>query len=110
MNLSNMIKKNEPLKGIIIGLFSLFVLEFGTIAVTAGFNTDGQWKITQYFEGNKIYVFLTLNAFIAILLGIGIAFKFRTLKRVALVLNLIMFVMIIAGYMYFVWLRFSRNI
>jgi hypothetical protein len=106
MKLSNVIKENKALKGTIIGLFSFLVLEFGTLAVMAGFETDRQWRITRYYEGNKIYCFIIVNALIALLLGIGIALKSTTLKRVGLILNIVMFALIIGGYFYFVWLRF----
>jgi hypothetical protein len=109
MKLLNIVKKNNALKGIIIGLFSFLVLEFGTLAVMAGFETDRQWRITQYYEGNKIYYFVIFNVLIALLLGIGIATKSTTLKRVGLILNIVMFALIIGGYFYFVWLRFHLN-
>ena len=101
--MTNIFRGNEILKGITFGLLSLFILEFGTIAVLAGFDTDRIW----HCEDVQFYLLFSFNAIIAGLLGIGIAKKLRTIKRLAYILNLIVFIMIIAGYAYFVWHRFS---
>jgi hypothetical protein len=104
--MTNIFRGNEILKGITFGLLSLFILEFGTMAVLAGFYNVNIW----YYQVVPYYSFLAFNAIIAGLLGIGIAKKLRTIKRLAYILNLIVFIMIIAGYVYFVWYRFSHGI
>ena len=102
----NIFKGNEILKGITFGLLSLLVLEFGTMAVLAGFDTDRIW----YPNDVTYYSLLVFNAIIAGLLGISIAKKLRITKIIAFFLNFIVFLTIIAGYAYFVWHRFSTGV
>jgi hypothetical protein len=103
----NIFRGNEIFKGITFGFLSLFILEFGTIAVLAGFNTEG---IYNYENIQYYYLLLAFNAIIAGLLGTGIALKLKKIKRLAYILNLIVFLMIIAGYGYFVWHRISEYV
>jgi hypothetical protein len=104
--MANIFKGNEVLKGIFFGLLSLFILEFGSMVVLAGFYNFGIWHYNDVLYS----LLLAFNAIIAGLLGIGIAKKLRTIKRLAYILNLIVFIMIIAGYTYFLWFRFSHDV
>ena len=98
--------KNEILKGIILGLLSLFVLEFGTMAVLAGFYNENIW----YYQDTQYSLLLLFNAIIAGLLGVSIAKNLKAIKKWAYILNLGMLGVIIAGYAYFVWFRFSHYV
>ena len=94
------------LKGILFGLLSLFILELGTMSVLSGFYNVNIW----HYEVFPYYALLVVNAIIAGLLGIGIAKKLKNVRRCACILNIIIIVIIISGYTYFVWYRFSHNI
>jgi hypothetical protein len=106
MSLLNIFRKNETLKGIVLGLLALFILEFGTLAVIAGFSTEN----ILYFENIQYFCLLGFNAIISVLMGIGIAKKWKIVKRITYILSLVIFIMIIAGYAYFVWFRFSHHL
>ena len=92
---------NEILKGITFGLLSLFILEFGTFAVIVGFETDRIWHLR-----NATPALVSISAIIAVLLGIGIACRLKRIRRLAFIFALVVFIMIIAGYAYFVCNRF----
>lgn len=104
MKILNIIKLNESLKGLILGLLCLFILEFGTIAVMAGFATIGLWNYEniQYY-----YLLLIFNAIISSLIFIGIAKKIIIIKIMAFIFSIIIIIMIIAGYSYFLWFRIT---
>lgn len=106
MSISNSFKHNQILRGILFSVLSLIILEFGTVAVIAGFTTAHILEV----ESNKYYLLLVLNAIIAGLLGIGIAKKMRTIKRIAYILNLTILVIIIASYAFFIWFRHLHNV
>jgi hypothetical protein len=108
MKFTDMLKWNATTKGIIFGLFFVFILEFGTLAVIAGFETERQWWIL-YLEDYE-YLVIGFNFVIAGLLGIGIAKKLRSRTRLAFILNLVMLILILAGYSYFLWIRLSHHL
>jgi hypothetical protein len=109
MKISNVSKIKKPFKGITIGLLVFFILEFGILCLMAGFETDRQWNIMRFYEGNKRDYFLIFNALMALLLGIGIALNLKTLKRIGMILNIAIVVLIIGGYLYFIWLRIHQQ-
>ena len=104
--MKNIFKGDETLKGIAFGLLSLLVLEFGTMSVLAGFYTDRIWHYDRVIYDSL----LALNAIIAGLLGVSIAKELKKTKRLAYILNLVMFLLIIAGYAYFLWYRLSHGV
>jgi peptidoglycan/LPS O-acetylase OafA/YrhL len=106
MPMKNIFKGDETLKGIAFGLLSLLVLEFGTMSVLAGFDNDHIWQHNNI----RYYSLLILNALIAGLLGVSIAKELKKTKRLAYILNLVMFLLIIAGYAYFLWYRLSHGV
>lgn len=107
MDLLKFINKYQIVSAIIIGLLSLFILVFGTICVFAGFATEEIWY--WYSEQPQyVYLSMTINVLAAGLLGIGIAKKLKSLKRIGCILNLIILALIIAGYAFFLWVRFSH--
>jgi hypothetical protein len=74
--MANIFKGNEILKGIVFGLLSLFILEFGSMVVIAGFNNVHIW----YYSDPPYYLLYAFNAIIAVLLGIGVAKKIALLQ------------------------------
>jgi hypothetical protein len=106
MNLLSVFRKNDITKGIAFGLLSLFILEFGTMVVFAGFDTIRIiWRYYQYF-----YALFFINIVVAGLLGVGTAKKLKLIKRTALIIILVIFTILIAGYAYFIWFRFSHGV
>ncbi len=99
---------NETVKGITFSLLSLIILESGTVWTLAALHSIRKWDINENIQ--YFYLSLVFNSIIAGLLGVGIAKKFRNIKKIAYILNIIVFIMIIAGYAYFVWYRFSHNV
>jgi hypothetical protein len=105
MKLKNNIFNNQIFKGIILGLLSLFILEFGTLAVIAGFNTERQLWISNIEDYE--YILLIINLILAGLLGAGVAKQIKSIKILAYILNLIMLTVILVAYGCFLWIRFK---
>ena len=102
----NVFKGNLILKGITFGFLSLFVLESGTIAVLAGFYNFRIWN----YDDVTYYSILVFNAVIALVLGTSIAKKLNTIQKITYTLNFVIFLMILAGYAYVLWYRFSHGV
>lgn len=100
-------KINSTLKGVIVGVLSCAILEFGTIAVIAGFETDNIYSLYGV-GGLTIYLLLLVVIFfITALLGISIARGYNLTKKITLVLSVSIFIIIICAYGYFIWHRFN---
>jgi hypothetical protein len=100
-------KINSTLKGVIVGVLSCTILEFGTIAVLAGFETE---KIHSFYGVGGLSTYLLLLfiiLFITALLGISIALGYNLTKKITLILSISIFVFIISAYGYFIWHRFN---
>ena len=94
--MANIPKRNRKAKGWIAGSLFLFALEFGTIAVLAGFSTDGIW----HYERSVYYSVLGFNALIAVSLGFAIGKQLKITKFL-LILNILACISVLAGYSFF---------
>jgi hypothetical protein len=98
-------RENTKLKGILFGLLSLFILEFGTLAVITGFETVG----ILHLRPVPYYSLLAFNSIVAGSLGIAVIKRSKITKYLAL-MNILVAIFIFSGYGYFVWYRFSHGI
>jgi Ca2+/H+ antiporter len=100
-------KINNTVKGVIAAVLSCAVLEFGAIAVMTGFETDGIYFFWRVDSLNLYLLILAVIFIITALFGIAIARGNNLTKKIMLVLSISVFVIIICGYGYFVWHRFT---
>ena len=98
---------NSTVKGIIIGLLTFGMLQFGTICIFAYLNNYEHWDFGGIAGIIKVLLTHAIVLVVTALLGVAIALNAKSLKRTMIWLTIVLAVIIMCGVGYGVWHIFS---
>ncbi len=103
-----MVKINNTVKGIIIGVLACGLLGFGALADVAYLDLDGHVDFSGFWGDTKYFSPIAFAIIVGILLGISTASQSRPLKKISIVLTIILGMVILGVFAYCVWYRFNN--
>lgn len=101
-------KINDTAKGIIVGVLTCGLLEFGTMVILGNFNNRGIISLSGI--GGMILFFtpLCIIFIITVLLGVSIARRINLLRRATIVLTIAISLIVISLFIYVISWIFSQ--